>query len=120
MTVKVFIRCSFIFENFGVDNGSKPFNTSPTQSTAISFMWGNANNIPSIASTARNTAISGSRLIRFDPDYKQLSSRRQRCDIAWIVSALQNTHNMHTKMKQRLPAFGEDPFSTEQNFLDLI
>ena len=59
---------------------------------------------------------SGARLIRFDPDYKQLSSRRQRCDVASIVAAFQNTHGMHSRIKQRLPNTTGDPFSTEANF----
>ena len=60
----------------------------------------------------------GPRLIRFDRDFKQLCSRRQRCDIASVVAALQNTGDMHSAMRQRLPAnsSGKDPFSTEQNF----
>jgi len=78
---------------------------------------GSLANAPESASTSKNSAIAGSRLIRFDPNYKQLSSRRQRCDIASIVAALQNTHKMHVKMKQFYGISDDtNPYLSEQNF----
>ncbi len=59
---------------------------------------------------------TGPLLIPFDPDCKELSSRRQRCDIGSAMATFQNTHSMHIKMKQGLPTLGEDQFSCEQNF----
>ena len=60
--------------------------------------------------------IVGARLVRFDNDYKQIISRRQRCPTATVVAAIANTNDLYSTLKAALAADVINPMSSEANF----
>eukprot|EP01084_Bolivina_argentea_P042498 78343_1 len=94
---------------------SNPNSSRHTTKLSVDLM-GPLTNAPEISAPTRHTGLSGPRLIRFDPNYKQLSSRRRRCDVATIIAAFQNTHKLHAKMKRGVQTAGQNPFLREENY----